>query len=247
MVVKMIATFPCQQRAYKAAQRNRSKGLLYMINDRSLAHYSRPEERANWITHAVALLLSITALVLMVVYSTRYGDGYHVVSSAIYGTTLILLYSASTFYHIISVSRAKDVFQKLDHAMIYLLIAGTYTPFTLVNLRGPWGWSIFSVVWGVAIVGLLVELIMAKRLARLSISLYLCLGWLMIIATKPLMASLDGGGAVLLVAGGLFYSLGVVFYLWSRLSFQHAIWHLFVMAGSLCHFFSIYFYVLPAA
>ena len=243
----MIATSQCQQGAYKAAQRNRSKELLFMINDISLAHYSRTEERANWITHAVALLLSITALVLMVVYSTHYGDAYHVVSSAIYGTTLILLYSASTFYHLIPVSRAKDVFQKLDHAMIYLLIAGTYTPYTLINLRGPWGWSIFGVVWGVALTGLLLEVIMSKRLGWLSVSLYLCLGWLMVIAVKPLMANLAGGGIVLLVAGGLFYSLGVIFYLWKKLPFQHAIWHLFVIAGSLCHFFSIFIYVLPAS
>jgi hemolysin III len=183
----------------------------------------------------------------MVVYSARYGDAYHVVSSAVFGTTLILLYSASTLYHLVPVSRAKKVFQKLDHAMIYLLIAGTYTPYTLVNLRGPWGWSIFAVVWGVALTGLLLELIMKKRLGWLSVSLYLCLGWLIVVAVKPLMVHLGGGGMVLLVAGGLFYSLGVIFYLWKRLPFQHAIWHIFVIAGSLCHFFSIFLYVIPAS
>lgn len=218
-----------------------------MITDISLAHYSKTEETANWITHALALLLSITALVLMVVYSTRFGDVYHIVSSAVFGTTLILLYSASTLYHLVPVGRAKNVFQKLDHAMIYLLIAGTYTPYTLVNLRGPWGWSIFGVVWGVALTGLLLELIMKKRLGWLSVSLYLCLGWIIVIAVKPLMANLAGGGIVLLVSGGLFYSLGVIFYLWKRLPFQHAIWHLFVIAGSLCHFFSIFLYVIPAS
>ena len=218
-----------------------------MITDISLAQYSKTEETANWFTHALALLLSITALVLMVVYSTRFGDVYHIVSSAVFGTTLILLYSASTLYHLVPVGRAKNVFQKLDHAMIYLLIAGTYTPYTLVNLRGPWGWSIFGVVWGVALTGLLLELIMKKRLGWLSVSLYLCLGWIIVIAVKPLMANLAGGGIVLLVSGGLFYSLGVIFYLWKRLPFQHAIWHLFVIAGSLCHFFSIFLYVIPAS
>ncbi len=218
-----------------------------MITDISLGQYSKTEEIANWVTHAVALLLSITALALMVVYSTRFGNVYHIVSSAVFGTTLILLYSASTLYHFVPVGRAKNVFQKLDHAMIYLLIAGTYTPYTLVNLRGPWGWSIFGVVWGVALTGLLLELIMKKRLGWLSISLYLCLGWIIVIAVKPLMANLAGGGVVLLVAGGLFYSLGVIFYLWKRLPFQHAIWHLFVIAGSLCHFFSIFLYVIPAS
>lgn len=218
-----------------------------MITNISRAQYSKTEEIANWVTHAVALLLSITALVLMVVYSARYGDAYHVVSSAVFGTTLILLYSASTLYHLVPVSRVKKVFQKLDHAMIYLLIAGTYTPYTLVNLRGPWGWSIFGVVWGVALTGLLLELIMKKRLGWLSVSLYLCLGWLIVVAVKPLMVHLGGGGMVLLVAGGLFYSLGVIFYLWKRLPFQHAIWHIFVIAGSLCHFFSIFLYVIPAS
>ena len=218
-----------------------------MITDISLAQYSKTEETANWFTHALALLLSITALVLMVVYSTRFGDVYHIVSSAVFGTTLILLYSASTLYHLVPVGRAKNVFQKLDHAMIYLLIAGTYTPYTIVNLRGPWGWSIFGVVWGVALTGLLLELIMKKRLGWLSVSLYLCLGWIIVIAVKPLMANLAGGGIVLLVSGGLFYSLGVIFYLWKRLPFQHAIWHLFVIAGSLCHFFSIFLYVIPAS
>lgn len=218
-----------------------------MITDISLGQYSKTEEIANWVTHAVALLLSITALALMVVYSTRFGNVYHIVSSAVFGTTLILLYSASTLYHLVPVGRAKNVFQKLDHAMIYLLIAGTYTPYTLINLRGPWGWSIFCVVWGVALTGLLLELIMKKRLGWLSISLYLCLGWIIVIAVKPLMANLAGGGIVLLVAGGLFYSLGVIFYLWKRLPFQHAIWHLFVIAGSLCHFFSIFLYVIPTS
>ncbi len=218
-----------------------------MITDISLGQYSKTEEIANWVTHAVALLLSITALALMVVYSTRFGNVYHIVSSAVFGTTLILLYSASTLYHFVPVGRAKNVFQKLDHAMIYLLIAGTYTPYTLVNLRGPWGWSIFGVVWGVALTGLLLDIIMKKRLGWLSISLYLCLGWIIVIAVKPLMANLAGGGIVLLVAGGLFYSLGVIFYLWKRLPFQHAIWHLFVIAGSLCHFFSIFLYVIPAS
>lgn len=218
-----------------------------MITNISRAQYAKQEEIANWITHAVALLLSITALVLMVVYSARYGDAYHVVSSAVFGTTLILLYGASTLYHLVPVSRLKKVFQKLDHAMIYLLIAGTYTPYTLVNLRGPWGWSIFGVVWGVALTGLLLELIMKKRLGWLSVSLYLCLGWLIVVAVKPLMVHLGGGGMVLLVAGGLFYSLGVIFYLWKRLPFQHAIWHIFVIAGSLCHFFSIFLYVIPAS
>ncbi len=218
-----------------------------MITDIPLNGYSRTEEIANWTTHLAATLLSVSALVLMVVYSARYGDAYHVVSSAVYGATLILLFGASTLYHMVPVSRAKRVFQKLDHAMIYLLIAGTYTPYTLVVLKGVWGWSIFGVVWGVALTGLLIDVVMTKRLGWLSVSLYLCLGWLMLIAVKPLLVNLATNGVVLLLAGGMMYSFGVIFYVWKTLPFQHAIWHLFVIAGSLCHFFSIYFYVIPAS
>lgn len=211
------------------------------------AKYSKPEEIANGVTHAIGTLLSISGLVLMLVFSVKYGDVYHIVSSAIFGTTLILLYSASTLYHLVPHNRAKLVFQQLDHSMIYLLIAGTYTPYTLVNLRGPWGWSIFCIVWGLSLTGLLLELVLPKRITWLSLSLYLSLGWMIIIAMKPLVAGLAGGGLALLVCGGLFYSIGVIFYVWKSLFLQHAIWHLFVMAGSLCHFFSIFFYVIPSS
>ena len=211
------------------------------------AKYSRPEEMANGVTHAIGTLLSISGLVLLVVFSVKYGDAYHIVSSVIFGTTLILLYSASTLYHLISHYRTKMVFQQVDHAMIYLLIAGTYTPFTLVNLRGPWGWSLFGTVWGIALMGLLLELVLPKRITWLSLTLYLCLGWMIVVAVKPLVDGLAGGGLILLVSGGLCYSIGVIFYVWKSLPFQHAIWHLFVMAGSLCHFFSVFFYVLPPA
>ena len=211
------------------------------------AKYSKPEEIANGVTHAIGTLLSICGLVLMVVFSVKYGDAYHIVSSAVFGTTLILLYSASTLYHLMPQNRAKIVFQQLDHSMIYLLIAGTYTPYTLVNLRGPWGWSLFGTVWGISLTGLLLELILPKRITWLSLTLYLCLGWMIVVAVNPLIAGLAGGGLILLVAGGLFYSIGVIFYIWKSLFLQHAIWHLFVMAGSLCHFFSVFFYVLPSS
>ena len=216
-----------------------------MITNVSLTQYSRTEEIANWLSHAVATLLSITGLILMVVFSTRFGNAYHIVSSAVYGASLIALYSASTLYHFITPGRAKVILRKLDHAMIFILIAGTYTPYTLVNLRGAWGWSIFGVVWGVAAVGFALELFISKRVPWLSLSLYLGLGWLIVIAAKPLMITLESGGMALLIAGGVLYSLGILFYVWKKLSFQHAIWHLFVMAGSLCHFFSIFLYVIP--
>lgn len=207
--------------------------------------YSKSEELANTITHAIATALSITGLVFMVIFSVKYGDTYHIVSSAIYGASLILLYTSSTLYHLIPHIPLKKVFQKLDHAMIYILIAGSYTPYTLVSLRGPWGWSIFGTVWGLALIGLALELFLPRRIRWLSLSLYLSLGWMAVLVAKPLIDNIDTGGLVLLVSGGLFYSFGVIFYVWKSLYFQHAIWHLFVIAGSLCHFFSIFFYVIP--
>jgi hemolysin III len=139
------------------------------------------------------------------------------------------------------------VLQRIDHAAIFLLIAGTYTPYTLVNLRGEWGWALFGLVWGIAILGVLLEILIRQRIKWFSLSLYLGLGWLAVIAIKPLIDNVATGGLILLLAGGLCYSLGVIFYLWKRLAYHHAVWHLFVMAGSLLHFFSILFYVLPPA
>ncbi len=207
--------------------------------------YTQKEELANGLTHAVATILSIGGLVLMVFFSFRYGDTYDIVSSLIYGSALIILYLTSTLYHLVSSRSLKHIFQKIDHAMIYFLIAGTYTPFTLVTLRGPWGWSLFGTVWGIALIGMLIELFLPKRIRWLSLTLYLGLGWMIVIAARPLIANLETGGLFLLVAGGLAYSFGVVFYVWKSLSFHHAVWHLFVMAGSLFHFLAVFFYVIP--
>ena len=149
-------------------------------------------------------------------------------------------------YHSISHARAKQVLQRLDHAAIFLLIAGTYTPFTLVNLRGGSGWTLFVLVWGIAIAGMVLELGCKKRYKRLSLSLYLGLGWLVVIAIKPMLASVETGGLLLLLGGGLLYSLGVIFYVWKKLAYHHAIWHVFVLVGSMLHFFSVLFYVVPS-
>jgi hemolysin III len=149
-------------------------------------------------------------------------------------------------YHSIPHERAKNVLQRLDHAAIFLLIAGTYTPFTLVSLRGSWGWGLFGLVWSIAIAGIVLELFVKKRMKRLSVTLYLGLGWIVVFAIKPMIASIETGGLLLLLAGGLCYSFGVIFYAWKKLAFNHAIWHLFVLAGSILHFFSVLFYVVPA-
>ena len=209
--------------------------------------YSVAEEIAHAITHGVGLLLSIAALVTLVVFATSRGDAWHIVSVSIYGATLVLLYTASTFYHALTRPRAKSVFRILDHAAIYLLIAGTYTPFALVNLRGGWGWTLFGLVWGLAALGVVLETTASQRFKILSIILYLGLGWIAAIAVKPLLYSVESRGIVLLVAGGLAYTGGVGFYGWRRLRYHHAVWHMFVLVGSLFHFFAVLFYVRPRA
>jgi len=217
------------------------------MNKPSTNQYSLAEEIAHAITHGVGLLLSIAGLIVLIVLASLRGDAWHVVSVSVYGATLVLLYSASTFYHALPAPRAKSVFRTLDHAAIYLLIAGTYTPFMLVNLRGGWGWALFGVVWGLAVLGIVLEAVAKQRVRILSVVLYLGLGWLVAIAVKPLVQSVEPGGLVLLVAGGLAYSVGVVFYSWKRLPYHHAVWHVFVMAGSLFHFFAVLLFVIPRA
>ena len=208
--------------------------------------YTLAEEIAHVITHGVGLLLSVFALVILVVFASLRGDVWHVVSSSIYGTTLVLLYAASTSYHAASSPGAKTILQSLDHSAIYLLIAGSYTPFALVNLRGAWGWSLFGVVWSLALTGVLLEVFARQRVRALSLGLYLGLGWLAAVAVKPLLDSVATGGLVLLLLGGLAYTGGVAFYCWQRLPYNHAVWHVFVMAGSILHFFPVLFYVIPS-
>ena len=218
------------------------------MKDQSITSvYSLNEEIAHSVTHGIGVLLSVIGLAMLVVYSSQYGDVWHVVSSSIYGATLIALYTSSTLYHAVTLPDLKKFLQKLDHAAIFLLIAGTYTPFTLVNLRGGWGWTLFGLVWSIAIAGMVMELIVKKRYKRISISLYLGLGWLVMIAIEPMMSNVEMGGLILLLIGGLFYSLGVIFYVWKTLVYHHAIWHLFVLAGSACHFFAIFYYVIPGS
>ena len=208
-------------------------------------NYSLGEEIAHSITHGIGALLSIAGLVVLVAFSSLNGDVWHVVSSSIYGATLIILYSASTLYHAITHPKAKSFLQHLDHAAIYLLIAGTYTPFLLVSLRGTWGWSLFGVIWSIALTGMVLEFVDAKRFNKLSLWLYLGLGWIVLLAIKPMLLHVEMGGLILLLSGGLSYSLGVIFYVREKMTYNHAIWHLFVLAGSVLHFFSVLFYVIP--
>lgn len=218
-----------------------------MSTDTHSARYTPGEEIANSITHGLGLLLSIAGLATLAVYASRFGNAWHIVSCAIYGTTLVLLYTTSTLYHSIPASRFKRIMRNLDHSAIFLLIAGTYTPFTLVSLRGPWGWTLFGIVWGLAAVGIVLELSMQKRRLALSLLLYLGMGWVVVAAIKPMLAALAPAGLALLVLGGLAYSLGVIFYVRRSMPYHHAIWHGFVLAGSALHFFAVLFYVIPAA
>ncbi|MGB3851963.1 MAG: hemolysin III family protein [Tunicatimonas sp.] len=203
------------------------------------------EEIANSITHGLGAALSIAGLTILVVWAAQYGNVWHVVSVSIYGSSLIVLYLASTLYHSFRQPRVKRIFKVADHAAIYGLIAGTYTPFMLVNLRGPWGWSLFGTIWGLALAGILFKLFFTGRFERVSLVIYLLMGWLCVVAVKPMVAEIATGGLLWLIAGGLSYSLGVVFYRWESLRYHHAIWHVFVLAGSICHFFAVLFYVLP--
>ncbi len=208
-------------------------------------HFPAGEELAHSITHGAGLLLSIAALVVMVVFSVKSGAATAVVACSIYGATLVLLYASSTLYHSLPTGRGKRIFGIFDHAAIFLLIAGTYTPFTLVTLSGRWGWSIFGAVWGLAIAGVLLEVLTRGRARRLQLVFYLAMGWAIISAAKPLLSELATGGMVLLAAGGLSYTFGVVFFVWKRMPYHHAVWHVFVLAGSICHFFAVLFYVIP--
>ncbi len=208
--------------------------------------FSAAEELAHSLTHGAGLLLGVTALVLMVVFAAQRGSAIHVVACSLYGGTLVLLYGASTLYHALPSGRAKRLFGTFDHAAIFLLIAGTYTPFTLVTLRGGWGWSLFGAIWGLAIGGVALEALTRGRVRRLQLFLYLGMGWSILLAAKPLLRELARGGLILLIVGGFAYTLGVIFFVWRRLPFHHAVWHLFVLGGSTCHFFAVLLYVIPA-
>lgn len=203
------------------------------------------EEIANSITHGIGAALSVAALSILITLAALYGDAWRIVSFSIYGATLIMLYLASTLYHGFTHPRVKKIFQLLDHSAIFLLIAGTYTPFTLVTLRGAWGWTLFSLIWGIAIAGIILTFLFMDRFKILFVLLYLGMGWLVVIAAKPLVQLVPTGGIIWMGIGGACYTLGVIFYLWKRLPFNHTIWHLFVLGGSVCHFFGILFFVLP--
>lgn len=211
----------------------------YYIDGQS---YNWKEELANAITHGIGFLLSIPALVLLIVNAAQTGSAIQVVSYTIFGVTMLLLYLFSTMLHSFKPSKVKNVFAVLDHSAIYLLIAGTNTPLMLVTLKGALGWTLFGIIWGLAIAGIAFKCFTINRFRLLSTVFYLLMGWLVIIAIKPLYAQLTGAGFALLLTGGLFYSIGAIFYMWRKLPYSHAIWHLFVIAGSAFMYFCILLY-----
>ena len=203
------------------------------------------EEVANSLTHGLGLALSCAGLGILLVLAARYGDAWHVVSCSIYGGSLVLVYAASTLYHTVRHDTWKRRFKLLDHVAIFMLIAGTYTPFTLVLMRDGWGWTLFGLVWACALAGIGFKLFSTQRFRKGSTVMYLAMGWLAVLFIKPFLAALPVGSLWWLAAGGLSYTVGVIFYLWDSLPFGHAIWHLFVLGGSACHYFAVLFYVLP--
>ena len=201
-------------------------------------------ERFNAWTHLVGALLAAVGATWLIGIAVLQGDPWKIVSLTIYGFTLLLLYSISTLYHSVR-GKAKTVMRKLDHLSIYLLIAGSYTPFCLVSLRGPWGWSLFGTVWGLAVIGMLQEIKPRSEARVMSIVIYAVMGWIVLVAVKPLVASLGTAGFAWLAGGGAFYTIGIIFFAYdSRFRHWHGIWHLFVIAGSLMHFVAVFFYVL---
>jgi len=209
------------------------------------ANHIALEEIANSITHGIGLLLSIAGFVVLLVFAILYGRAIHIVACSVYGATLICLYAASTLYHAVITPRLKRALKIFDHSAIYLLIAGTYTPFLLLNLRGAWGWSLFGVVWGLAFAGILFKFWFVDHFEYLSTAVYIAMGWLVVIAAKPVLAHVPTPSLLWLLAGGLLYTSGVIFYAWKRLPYSHVVWHLFVLGGSTCHYFAILRSVLP--
>ena len=211
----------------------------------AIPRYTLGEELINSISHGVGAGLGITALVLCIVKSCSPLDGYKLASSIVFGLTTTLLYLMSCLYHALKVNRAKRVFRVIDHCTIFLLIAGTYTPYTLNTLRGVTGWVLFGIVWGVGILGIVLNAVSLKKFAKLSVACYIALGWVVIFASKELIASLDRGGVWLLLAGGIAYTVGAVLYgIGAKKRYFHSVFHFFCLIGTALHFFSIYFYVL---
>jgi hemolysin III len=205
------------------------------------------EEIANSITHGIGFILSIIGLVVLIVLALLHGDVWRIVGCSVFGLALVVLYGASTLYHGLRSPRAKRVLKIVDHSAIYLLIAGTYTPFTLISLRGPWGWTLFGIVWSLSLIGIILKAFFVDRFKIASVLMYVGMGWVGLIALRPMIAAVPFASVLLLLVGGLLYTSGVIFFAWEKLPYNHTIWHVFVMAGSVCHFFAVMACLGPGA
>jgi hemolysin III len=217
------------------------------MNDIEIIKYYSPiEEKINIATHALGFMLSIVAFVLLVTHANLHGDVWHIVSFSIFGASLMILYAASTFYHSAKKPELRNRLKILDHASIYILIAGTYTPFTLVTLKGTIGWVIFGTSWGLALTGIILKFFFTGKYNLISTIMYVLMGWVIVFAIKPLINNLPLEGLLWLLAGGIFYTIGAILYSIKKIKFNHAIFHMFVLNGSFCQFMSVFFYVLPS-
>lgn len=207
--------------------------------------FSTGEEIANAITHGIGALLSIAGLVILIVYSSLHGTAWHVVSFTIFGVSMLLLYFSSTMVHALRPGKAKNLFEIFDHSSIYFFIAGTYTPLTFIVIGGKLGWTMFGIIWGLAISGTIFKVFFVKKFLFTSTILYVVMGWFIVLGWKQIVDTMSTAGIFWLVLGGLFYTLGAVFYVWRGFKFHHMVWHLFVLAGSISHFFCVLLYILP--
>ena len=223
-----------------------SVNAIKFMNDINKVKYYPPlEEKINVISHAIGLILSIFALVLLVWQASRHGDIWYTVSFGVFGVSLIVLYAASTFYHNSKLVERRSRLRIFDHASIFVLIAGTYTPFTLVTLKGPTGWLIFGIVWGLALTGIVLKLFFTGKFNLISVLTYICMSWVIVFVIKPLISNLSSDGLFWLFSGGVAYTLGAIVYSIKKIPFNHAIFHVFVLFGSACHFVAVFLYVLP--
>ncbi|OGU55651.1 MAG: hemolysin III [Ignavibacteria bacterium RBG_13_36_8] len=211
--------------------------------NQSVSGYTLGEEIANSITHGLGVILSVAGLVVLIVFAVEKGSIWHFIGFSIFGASLIILYLASTLYHSIPHTSAKKIFKIIDHSAIFLLIAGTYTPFLLISLRDTLGWCLFGIVWSIAITGIVFKSIFITKFRKISVVVYIIMGWLSIVAIKELYHAIPLIGIILLALGGFFYTMGVIFYTSKKLPYNHAIWHMFVLCGSVCHYFSVLYYL----
>ena len=220
------------------------KGGLFMEQTKAVKRYTLGEEIFNAVSHGIGALLSIAGTVILIVFSAIKGDAWAVVSSSVFGASLIILYTMSTLYHAITNRKAKSFFRIMDHNTIFFLIAGTYTPITLVPLRGALGWVLFGIVWGAAILGIVFNSIDLEKFRKPSVICYIAMGWVIVIAIKPMLETVNALSLWFLLIGGLFYTVGVIFYAIKKVKYFHSVWHLFTIAGSVFHYFSVLFMIL---